>query len=169
MEAPSAQQLEALKYGELRRLAKSAGLKANLKADKLLHLLKQHFLASVKENGSMVNKRGLSTDTDELDSSQRLVNESMVTKRRRKEKYDDAQGNSEGKTELPEKEILTEVTECEEAQEVESRKMLKTSQNKCLLNSGTVENLADNSDTEAQQKEKKTRRKGGKVTCAFKL
>ncbi|XP_028579109.1 nucleolar and spindle-associated protein 1 [Podarcis muralis] len=163
MEAPSAQQLEALKYGELRRLAKSAGLKANLKADKLLHLLKQHFLATVKENGSMVNKRGLSTDTDELDSSQRLVNESMVTKRRRKQKYDDAQGNPEGKTELPEKEILTEVTECEEAQEVESRKMLKTSQNKCLLNSGTVENLADNSDTEDQQKEKKTRRKGGRI------
>lgn len=52
-----------------------------------------------------VNKRGLSTDTDELDSSQRLVNESMVTKRRRKQKYDDAQGNPEGKTELPEKEV----------------------------------------------------------------
>ncbi|XP_034967568.1 nucleolar and spindle-associated protein 1 [Zootoca vivipara] len=162
MEAPSAQQLEALKYGELRRLAKSAGLKANLKADKLLHLLKQHFLVPVKENGSMVNKRGLSTDTDEVNSSQSLENDSMVTKRRRKQKNDDAQGNPEGKTELSEKEILTEVTEYEEAQDVESRKTLKTSQNKCLLNSGIVENLADNSDNECQQKDRKTRRKGGR-------
>ncbi|XP_033030276.1 nucleolar and spindle-associated protein 1 [Lacerta agilis] len=161
MEAPSAQQLEALRYCELRRLAKSAGLKANLKADKLLNLLKRHFLAPVKENENMVNKRGLSTDTDDLNSSQRLVNESMVTKRRRKQKNDDAQGNPEGKTEVPEKEILTEVTECEEAQDVESRKTLKTSPNKCLLNSGVVENLADNSDTEGQQQKRKTRRKGG--------
>uniref|UniRef100_A0A670KHF5 SAP domain-containing protein n=1 Tax=Podarcis muralis TaxID=64176 RepID=A0A670KHF5_PODMU len=68
------QQLEALKYGELRRLAKSAGLKANLKSDKLLHLLKQHFLAPVKENGSMGWERLIRT---ELIGSYLILNQTI--------------------------------------------------------------------------------------------
>ncbi|XP_061470900.1 nucleolar and spindle-associated protein 1-like [Rhineura floridana] len=167
MEVPTLQYLEALSYSELRRLAKTVGLKANLNASKLLSVLKQHFLATVQENGSMVKKGDSSTNTEELNSSPRPVNLSMVTKRHRKRQGDDAQGNSGGKnvneekTELPpEKEILTEETENEGSQDAGSRKTLKISQNEHLVNGGIVRNLAENSDTPSQQKERNSRRKG---------
>ncbi|KAL8169420.1 UNVERIFIED_CONTAM: hypothetical protein K2H54_048818 [Gekko kuhli] len=102
MEVISLQQLEMLKYSELQRLAKGAGLKANLKADKLLKALKQHFYEIIQENGNTVNKRdSSSTDTKELDDSQIPLNVTFVTQRYREKKGDDDdddQGHPEGKT-----------------------------------------------------------------------
>ncbi|XP_007655774.2 nucleolar and spindle-associated protein 1 isoform X1 [Ornithorhynchus anatinus] len=43
MAVPSEEELQSLKYSDLQRLAKSLGLKANLKADKLLKALKLYF------------------------------------------------------------------------------------------------------------------------------
>ncbi|KAM4690410.1 nucleolar and spindle-associated protein 1 [Rhinophrynus dorsalis] len=89
MEIPSVQYLESLKYSDLQKLAKTAGLKANLKADKLLKALKAHFhLESSDENASMDSEENADfTDLDELNSSQEkkeLVSSSYVNQRRGK-------------------------------------------------------------------------------------
>ncbi|XP_054827635.1 nucleolar and spindle-associated protein 1 [Eublepharis macularius] len=153
MEALTVQQLEKLKYCELQRLAKSAGLKANLKADKLLKALKQHFHEIIKENRNMV-----STDTKELDGGQIPPNETFVTQRCKKKKGDnDDQGNPEGEAvnegnlELcPEKEIFSELKENEEPQDTRAERNLKTNQTELLANSGLAKNVA----TPSQCKEK---------------
>ncbi|XP_062973770.1 nucleolar and spindle-associated protein 1 [Elgaria multicarinata webbii] len=161
MEAPSPQQLETLKYSDLQRLAKSAGLKANLKADKLLNVLKQHFCEPINENGNMVSTKKASsyTDAEECDSSPIPVNLSMVTKRRRKHKDNKALKNPKGKnvheekTEVhSEKEILTELKENKETQD--SGNTLNVIQNECLTNSRMAEILAENSATPSLQHEK---------------
>ncbi|XP_053141792.1 nucleolar and spindle-associated protein 1 isoform X2 [Hemicordylus capensis] len=160
MEAPSPQHLEKLKYSELQCLAKVVGLKANLKADKLLNALKQHFQESVQENGSMINKRGISSseDTEELDSSQIPLDMSLVTKRRRKQKRDNVQENLE-------EEVLMELKESERSEGAGSGKMLN--QNKYLENSGTAGNLTENSATPSQQRENCTPGKKPQFTATL--
>ncbi|XP_038597274.1 nucleolar and spindle-associated protein 1 [Tachyglossus aculeatus] len=52
MAFPSEAQLDSLKYSDLQRLAKSLGLKANLKADKLLKALKLYFQQEDQDESS---------------------------------------------------------------------------------------------------------------------
>ncbi|OCT68794.1 nucleolar and spindle-associated protein 1-B [Xenopus laevis] len=85
MDAPTLSELEGLRYSELQKLAKTAGLKANLKADKLLKALKVHFYPESKDESPDSDGCTSLTDTDELNSSQEKeepVSVSFVTHRR---------------------------------------------------------------------------------------
>ncbi|KAG9465680.1 hypothetical protein GDO78_017908 [Eleutherodactylus coqui] len=77
MEAPSVAELNTLKYAELRKLAKAAGLKANQKADRLLRTLKEHFHPAVIAEGSSSDSDGNSTLTD--DSQVRPEEEEQIS------------------------------------------------------------------------------------------
>ncbi|KAM4664352.1 nucleolar and spindle-associated protein 1 [Discoglossus pictus] len=79
MEAPSVQKLEAMKYSELQKLAKGAGLRANMRADKLLKALKAYYHPECKtESLSEDSESNSNLDTDELNSSQEKNDQAPV-------------------------------------------------------------------------------------------
>ncbi|XP_012975403.1 nucleolar and spindle-associated protein 1 isoform X1 [Mesocricetus auratus] len=93
MTVPSAEELDSFKYSDLQNLAKRLGLRANLRADKLLRALKAHLNAETrKENESQDENQASAFSYDETEihsnCSEQAGQEPVdhVTKTRRKHK-----------------------------------------------------------------------------------
>ncbi|XP_062851786.1 nucleolar and spindle-associated protein 1 isoform X2 [Trichomycterus rosablanca] len=77
--------LDSIKYADLQQLAKSVGLKANVKADTLLRALKQHFEQEGSENGNNVTSDDAQCP-EEAPAQPTLPSNALVTMRRGKNK-----------------------------------------------------------------------------------
>ncbi|GAA6081229.1 nucleolar and spindle-associated protein 1 [Tachysurus ichikawai] len=90
--------LDSMRYADLRQLAKSVGLKANMKADKMLKTLKLHFEQQSCGNGNQVISEDVQI-SEEAAVEPKPANDTLVTKRRiknqkRKDSGDGADENS---------------------------------------------------------------------------
>ncbi|XP_034273705.1 nucleolar and spindle-associated protein 1 [Pantherophis guttatus] len=163
MEALSSGQLEALKYSELQCLAKSVGLKANLKAAKLLNALKKHFCEENENTG--IKKTSPCTAIEEQNGSQISINPSTITKRNRKRTEDNAQQTSQEnlnkeKMELDSEKEVPILLNSEGNPDAGFEKILKINQNDESESSGTSGNLED-FVTPSQRKERNSTRQKG--------
>ncbi|XP_059861010.1 nucleolar and spindle-associated protein 1 isoform X4 [Delphinus delphis] len=106
MTVPSLEELDSFKYSDLQNLAKSLGLRANLRADKLLRALKAHLKNEArKENENQDEIQTSASSCDEIEvqlSSQEQAEREPVghvtkTRRRRRTVYrsPDSQDHSE--------------------------------------------------------------------------
>ncbi|NXM63114.1 NUSAP protein, partial [Illadopsis cleaveri] len=167
----SLQHLEVLKYAELQRIAKAAGLRANLRADKLLESLKQHFEGTKEESKNMgpVKSASASIKLDELSNQEEIMSDSVcfITKRRSKDKkmtrkkrnsHEEANTGEENPVLSDENQVHSEMKE-NEVPQGEHKKGQKVLQNK---NQITEERAIENPGMGAGQKKQteKTSTKG---------
>ncbi|NXD20527.1 NUSAP protein, partial [Spelaeornis formosus] len=161
MALASLQPLETLKYTELQRIAKAAGLKANLRADKLLDSLKQHFeeMNEETENMGPVKRASASIKSDELSNQEEMMSGSVcfVTKRRGKDKkrttkkrrsHEETNTSEESPVPSDEKQVHSEMKE-NEVPQGEHKKGQKVLQSK---NKITEERAIENTEMGTEQK-----------------
>ncbi|XP_068049588.1 nucleolar and spindle-associated protein 1 isoform X2 [Anomalospiza imberbis] len=167
MALASLQPLEALKYAELQRIAKAAGLRANLRADKLLESLKQHFERTKEESENMgpVKSASASIKSDELSNQEEILSDSVcfITKRRGKDRkkrnsHEETNSSEENPVLSDEKQMHSELKE-NEVPQGEHKNGQKVSPNKIQIN---VERVIENPGMDAGQKKQaeKTSTKG---------
>ncbi|XP_002199004.5 nucleolar and spindle-associated protein 1 [Taeniopygia guttata] len=170
MALASLQPLEALKYAELQRIAKAAGLRANLRADKLLESLKQHFERTKEESEKMgpVKSASSSIKSDELSNQEEIMSDSVcfITKRRGKDRkkrnsHEETNSSEENPVLSDEKQMHSETKE-NEVPQGEHKKGQKVSQNKIqITEEGAIENLGMDAGQKKQTEKTSTKGRGG--------
>ncbi|NXM18968.1 NUSAP protein, partial [Ploceus nigricollis] len=172
MALASLQPLEALKYAELQRIAKAAGLKANLRADKLLESLKQHFERTKEESENMgpVKSASPSIKSDEPSNQEEIMSDSVcfITKRygknrKKRNSQEETNSNEENPVLSDEKQMHSEMKE-NEVPQGEHKKGQKVAQNKIQI---TEERAIENPGMGAGRKKQaeKTSTKGREEQC----
>ncbi|NWV96341.1 NUSAP protein, partial [Machaerirhynchus nigripectus] len=175
MALASLQPLEALKYAELQRIAKAAGLRANLRADKLLESLKQHFEGTKEESENMdpVKSASASIKSDELSNQEEMMSDSMcfITKRRGKEKkitrkkrnsHEETNTSDENPVLSDEKEVYSEMKE-NEVPQGEHQKGQNVLQNKNrIIEEKAIENPEMGTGQKKQVEKTSTKSRGEK-------
>ncbi|NXE31495.1 NUSAP protein, partial [Ptilorrhoa leucosticta] len=174
MALASLQPLEALKYAELQRIAKAAGLRANLRADKLLESLKQHFEGTKEESEIMdpVKSASASIQLDELSNQEEMMTDSVcfITKRRGKEKritrkkknsHEEISTSEENPVLSDEKEVHSEMKENEVPQGERDKKGQKVLQNeKQIAEERAIENPGMGTGQKKQVEKTSTKSRG---------
>ncbi|XP_068017534.1 nucleolar and spindle-associated protein 1 [Melanerpes formicivorus] len=170
MALPSLQQLDSLKYVELQRIAKSAGLKANLRADKLLKALKEHLNGTKQEKEHTDSEKSApaSNEVDELGNQEEIMPDSVsfITKRRGKEKKTTRKKRNcsdETKSNEDNAGLSDDREKCSEMKENEVPEQEKRQNEEPVAKKRAIEN--PEMGTGQQEQPEKTPTKGGGSEC----